>query len=347
MIAFNCTCQGLKQQTRGEEMVNNKPWEHSAPWIQFLSFIEERAAIAYKKEVLGMPPPWTNDPVLANGKFGNVWRELDRGTRWELEQLAEANKLTRNSMEAQLALILVYRHNLIPATTAGLLNELLNPDGLVAASDGRQLFNDVIKVYPEWGAGWQAGCMCPRIYADANPKDWATYACLHLQDVVCWMPNLMQEVQLLERRLIGPCDFHDTLQHLFPRLGSFKAYEVMTSLTYLDWWTLTEDDFPHVGPGALPALVRLMLELEVDQLDITKPERALALLLPLVHDGLRERSQMTWWYQAPELNWQHYPDGKFTLRTLEDCLCEWRKYHEVRVGKRINRPYPDTLGRWD
>jgi hypothetical protein len=45
------------------------------------SWIREREAIRVKKES-GLPPPWTDDPILATYRFCNVRREDDLVTRW-------------------------------------------------------------------------------------------------------------------------------------------------------------------------------------------------------------------------------------------------------------------------
>ena len=46
----------------------------------FFAFCRERESIRARREQ-GRPAPWTNDPILAQGRFLNVFREDDRGTR--------------------------------------------------------------------------------------------------------------------------------------------------------------------------------------------------------------------------------------------------------------------------
>jgi hypothetical protein len=52
-------------------------------------FIVERETIRIKKE-RGDPAPWTTDPVLANFRFTNVYREDDKVTRWGAEYVRTA-----------------------------------------------------------------------------------------------------------------------------------------------------------------------------------------------------------------------------------------------------------------
>lgn len=52
-------------------------------------FIVERHRIYLKKNLLKKPPPWTDDPILANFSFTNIYRELDRVTIWMREHIMD------------------------------------------------------------------------------------------------------------------------------------------------------------------------------------------------------------------------------------------------------------------
>src|SRR5690348_3648568 len=58
----------------------------------FYRFMYERHMIWHRRFKLGLPPPWTKDPILRDLKFTNVYRELDRGTLWYLNNVAETYK---------------------------------------------------------------------------------------------------------------------------------------------------------------------------------------------------------------------------------------------------------------
>src|SRR5215204_5436773 len=55
------------------------------PIKQLYPFAKERYAI-YLKRQAGMPPPWTEDPILRDYRFTSVYREDDRVTAWIREQ---------------------------------------------------------------------------------------------------------------------------------------------------------------------------------------------------------------------------------------------------------------------
>ena len=46
----------------------------------FFEFVFDRQAVWYKRTALGLPAPWTDDNILQNFRFCNVYRELDGGT---------------------------------------------------------------------------------------------------------------------------------------------------------------------------------------------------------------------------------------------------------------------------
>lgn len=47
-----------------------------------LYWVKERDRMRLRKEVDGAPPPWTDDPIMANNRWCNVHREDDKVTRW-------------------------------------------------------------------------------------------------------------------------------------------------------------------------------------------------------------------------------------------------------------------------
>lgn len=64
---------------------------HTAPESLFWYWINERHAI-YLKRFHGDPKPWTEDWILRDFKFTNVFRQLDRGTVWLRENFLEPHR---------------------------------------------------------------------------------------------------------------------------------------------------------------------------------------------------------------------------------------------------------------
>lgn len=71
----------------------------------FLAFVVERHRI-WEQRQAGAPQPWTDDPVLASRKFTNVFRVLDPGTQFVLDELLDRSLTERD----QLMRLFLYRH---------------------------------------------------------------------------------------------------------------------------------------------------------------------------------------------------------------------------------------------
>jgi DNA polymerase I-like protein with 3'-5' exonuclease and polymerase domains len=57
---------------------------------QFVGFVAARHAI-YQKRQAGLPPPWTDDPILQHWSFCNMYRHLDKTTAWIWQNWCEPN----------------------------------------------------------------------------------------------------------------------------------------------------------------------------------------------------------------------------------------------------------------
>jgi alpha-glutamyl/putrescinyl thymine pyrophosphorylase clade 1 len=65
----------------------NNPYQDSLAGLEiadpvgaFFDWCIEREAILIRREA-GEPPPWSRDPVFQKGRFLNVFREDDKGTK--------------------------------------------------------------------------------------------------------------------------------------------------------------------------------------------------------------------------------------------------------------------------
>ena len=59
--------------------------------FDFLMFVSERENIRHRRWDLLEPKPWTDDPILRNYTFCNIYREEDRGTKWAIKNIITPN----------------------------------------------------------------------------------------------------------------------------------------------------------------------------------------------------------------------------------------------------------------
>lgn len=60
-----------------------------------MKFVTRRQMVYYRRHVLEDPPPWTDDPILREYHFTNVYRELDPGTEFCVEHILDRPDKTR------------------------------------------------------------------------------------------------------------------------------------------------------------------------------------------------------------------------------------------------------------
>ncbi len=91
---------------RREKVETAKPTLHAENIKLALTFLAERAAIYQRKELLRLPAPWTEDPILLNHKFTNVRRENDRESKLVIKGICLSPVLT---MEQKVQNLTMFR----------------------------------------------------------------------------------------------------------------------------------------------------------------------------------------------------------------------------------------------
>jgi len=114
-------------------------------------------------------------------------------------------------------------------------------------------------------------------------------------------------VTLLHERAKTPTEACAFIAETFPQLGPFRVYEVYTSLTYTKWFPFSENDLLVIGPGSAKMAQRFGIQtLEDFQACAAK-----------IQAHLKKKN-----LHCP------YP---FTVRAMEDSLCEFRKYTRAQT----------------
>ena len=92
------------------------------PVKAFFDFCIERERIRCRREA-GEPPPWTDDPLFQNGRFLNVFREDDKGTKAVLHFADPVKDSLRDLIHALFFARWCNRHTTLPAIEPGLLSK--------------------------------------------------------------------------------------------------------------------------------------------------------------------------------------------------------------------------------
>lgn len=214
-------------------------------------FIIERHKI-YLRKAAGRPAPWTTDPILANFKFTNIYRELDRVTLWMDEHIMQPY-LKHPDLPFMMAIARIINW---PDTLQELMDKKAWPEGGWSADR----FFKVLKARQDRGDKVVTGAY---IVSAGKPKgadpvesNKKPYAITYWILDTLWRNR--EEFQTLCRVKNGGTMALAvealSKQHGF---GPFIANQVIVDMTYLDRWLKRAPDyntFTSPGPGTIKGM---------------------------------------------------------------------------------------------
>lgn len=272
----------------------------------FFRFARLRHGI-WEKRQNGQPYPWTDDPVLSNFRFCNIYRELDTTTAWFRENLREP---LRGHAEKVLCATVAFRWFNRVETVEPLVSMLhwgWNPREAKA------------RILEARGSGpYVTGAYVIKT-PDGMTKLDGVLKCI--TDVLAQSDRILEA---FERPSQLSLEYMWNTLRGYPYLGDFMAYEVVTDLRH----TCLGEDAPDVdtwanpGPGACRGLAR------VQGLPIDTYDRHSAADREKVMLGMRE---LLWVSRIPKYWPEHWP--RWELREVEHTLCEYDKYVRASSGE--------------
>lgn len=270
--------------------------------LQFFYWMNERHAIYLRKEA-GEPPPWTDDNILRTYKFTNVFRKLDRVSRYYIYEVYRPNQ-HKTVQQIVFNTILFRAFNWPPTWElhGGWKANIWDPKGikrkLKAAKDKKiQVFTGA---YIITNAG--------------QSKSKINY-------VVDSLTEIFLDRNALTSAILAENSLENCVGVLiaYPTLGKFTAYEVACDLTYTHILKDAEDidTWANTGPGAKRGLNIIF-----------RRKRANEEQMLLEMQWLLE--------QANNEHWNYKKSWPLHLREIEHSLCEYAKYVRGYSRSRYN-----------
>ena len=301
----------------GSAAVAEPSWQWREDRIAaFWRFVAERHNVFIRRVVERTPPPWTRDRILQSVYFTNVYRELDRGTRYLIVNiLPHAARRHRDGLFS----VLLYRFfNLID--TYEFVCGLVHAKGVfpVGKWNATAVARALVKRQKAGHRLFTGAYMVQAIGARPGVGGKAELVVDRLTQAVLGFEALYEDLRAAPSMEAA----HARLTAI-PGIAGFNAYEIVIDLCYQQAvLPFHEDDWVHVGPGALRGLNTLLVQ------PVTHARSAAVL------SDLRT-AQRLWRRQANVT--LHGPD--LTLRNVEHSLCEWFKYFRAQEGGRSKRGY--------
>lgn len=270
----------------------------------FFYWMNERHSI-WKARYRGWSKPWTDDAILQNYKFMNVYRQLDKTTIALHENIL--NHHDRHLGRIIYNVVWFRMFGAYDLTKAGYCTSYNEVEDAICSrvAKGEKVFTGA---YMSAGNGLRKG----------EPKHMTYLGVLkelynHIDEAAAYM------------------SVHNTLQSAYewllsvPYIGPFYAYEMACDLRFTPVLSMATDKchWANIGPGAVRGLQRLGLPVNLQSL-VALFNKACAGRFKHIYD--------------PYHNWP------FELREIEHSLCEFDKYERIRLEQgKVKGRYNGTV----
>lgn len=271
---------------------------------RFWQFIYDRQQIWHKRFIMSIKPPWSDNPIFNEYKFTNVYRELDRGTIYLLDNICG-----RKEPIDQVWNIIVYR----------MFNRIATYEHLK------------FHTFKKWQEFFSTYFLTLRKYAEAGNS---LYTDAHMVCAYEHFPGT-DKLERFEYIFRGVMEGMDVLMRIinkakslgavhkaltsFPGIGPFLAYEMAVDISYCEWNNLGEDEWVNAGPGCQRGLQAIFPGI--------KPNDCSWMIKVLRQAQEREFARLKLPFDAIA-----YDSKWLTLRNVEHCCCEFFKYHKAITG---------------
>ncbi|MGX1585893.1 nucleotide kinase domain-containing protein [Microbacterium sp. NPDC055502] len=227
-------------------MTKRAPQPRAEVFDIFWRFTAERQRV-YEQRVAGSPGPWTEDRILREYKFCNVFRAADRVSQALIKEVIYVDDTT--AAEDLAFQIVLFRTFSNTATWRSLVAHL-----------GRKPIVDDIR-----GNDLEEALNAVR---DANGRLYTGAFILCATDAYGRRVKHLNHVELfrdmfvnqnLQRRILEAKSLQGVYEdlHEFPLMGDFMSYQVAIDLNYSELTSFSENDFTQPGPGALRGIKKV------------------------------------------------------------------------------------------
>lgn len=316
---------------------NRLPKETQDVYIPYLKLffrvMLERQLIWKRRFIDKQERPWSNNRILRDNKFTNVYRELDKNSQWQIKNILLDDGLELIDLVWKM---MVFRFFNNP-NTFELGKELYGwRNGIPSYVEyDKQTFIDFIKEVRSRGFNpYTTAYLINSMATPGMPRDYC------YGEVV--IPTLHERIPELMNVVVSAKNPEEIITYLntLPAVANFIAHEFYQDFTYIPRYTnrtfmsFDQNDYTNVGPGAsvgirliYPSLVggnqkegiyRLR---DIAERELTTIGKTIGENMPYLAWDKEKRE----YYITDECN--------ITLHQIEMWLCEFQKYWKMMIGK--------------
>jgi alpha-glutamyl/putrescinyl thymine pyrophosphorylase clade 1 len=226
------------------------PTPRAGVYELYWRFASERQGV-FEARVAGAPRPWTEDRILQEYKFCNVYRAADRVSQYLIRDVAYLED--DSTVSDRLFQIVAFRTFSNTATWATVTQVLGHSPRLADLESGE--FERALTWARELNGGLYTGAfiLCATDAYGRRTK--------HLNHVELFR-DMFLHARLADRiREAGSLEEIYDLLHAFPLMGDFMSYQIAIDLNYSEHVNFSENDFTQPGPGALRGIKKVFSDL--------------------------------------------------------------------------------------
>lgn len=314
---------------------SNAPWEVLLPPITqevneehlklFFEIMYERQEIWYKRNILKLPAPWSENPILRDYNFTHVYRELDRNSQWEIDNIISIDEIPEIE---KFWMVCFFR--------------LMNEPRFFEYYKKKEGFKYALPTRKEFQKA--------RFYAvvtNYRKLGYNPYTSAYLINTACCpgerrdkcyafkiIATLHKEAENVFKTMITAKQPEEFIKHLMtlPAIAEFVSHEIYISLCYFATYSHAgaimpwdENDFTNVGPGCSLG-IRLIFPSTIAKDQKEKIYQLRDMSVDYLPDDFKylEWSGRRKYYTSDENN--------ISLHQCEMWLCEFSKYWKMING---------------
>ena len=231
-------------------MIRQPPTPRVGVYELYWYYTSQRHAM-FERRGAGLPPPWTDDPILASYKFCNVYRAADRVSQYMIRDVCYHDEDC--TPQDRIFQIVAFRTFSKIETWRSVRDHLGRYPTLEDLAMGA--FTVALNHAAAANGGLYTGAfiLCA---TDAYRKGRK-----HLNHVELWRHMFLGND--LADRILDTTSLRQVydLLHGYPLMGDFMSYQTAIDLNYSPLLNFSENEFTQAGPGALRGIRKCFVSL--------------------------------------------------------------------------------------
>lgn len=326
----------------------------------FFHTMYERQMIWKKRFFDKKPKPWTNNKILSEYKFTNVYRDLDKNSQFQIKTIILDEKLTIKNLVWKM---MVFRFFNNPKTfqfdckNQNFQGDLFKKNKLISATKWRNgipdfdeydedEFSDFISCVRSSGQNPYTNAYLINSRATLNhSRDYC-----YTRVVIPSLHKKINSIILTVKTAKNPEEIIKKFKEL-PGVSDFIAHEFYQDFTYISKYTnrkfmkFDQNDFTNVGPGASLGLRLIFpsLKSREQKSGIYELKKKAELMLKVESSKNNMKLLFVDWDKKKG---EYFLTEKcnITLHQIEMWLCEFQKYWKMLngVGKQRSKFLPES-----